>query len=223
MARETTLDNTPVSSRARVDGRSASTIGNVGRIGPDPIRFLVVLALAIGLAGCQTYNVQTDWDASIAFDGLQRFHFVEPPVIEGADPFADNSLLRKRVRFAVETVLEDRGFRLVESPDEADFLVTYAVILDDQVRVDGISSSAGGLRRRGIGVGHVYSTTNVRAYQESTLILDLLDPSSEELLWRGWGTGIVGTRSRDRRGEQMEQGVRAILEKFPPPSDSADD
>ena len=54
----------------------------------------VALALAIASMGCGTFNVQTDWDREVAFEELQRFHWVEPPEREDANPFADNTLLR---------------------------------------------------------------------------------------------------------------------------------
>ena len=93
--------------------------------------------------------------------------------------------------------------------------MTYSVILDELLRVDGVSSSVGGGFGRGTaGFGSVYSTANVRAYQESTLIIDVLEPTTEALIWRGWGMGIVRTRDRDRN--QLDEGVRAILDKFPP-------
>ncbi len=193
-----------------------------GLCGAPARLFPAILALSIALVGCQTYNVQTDWDPSIAFGRLQSFYFVDPPEIEGMDPFADNSLLRKRVRFAVETALTERGYRPASSRSQADFLVTFLVILDDRYQVSGASLDGRGFRRRGGHLGHSHSITDLYAYQESTLILDLLDPSTEELLWRGWGTGIVGTRSRDRGRERMEKGVRAILRAFPPQAPSAD-
>ena len=70
--------------------------------------------------------------------------------------------------------------------------------------------------------GSVYSTANVRNYQESTLILDLLRPADEALVWRGWGSGIVRTRDRDRGQALLEKGVRAILDEFPPEADGGD-
>ncbi len=180
-------------------------------------KMLLVLGVLLGLAGCRSFNVQHDWDPGVDFERFGRFHWVEPPEIDGADPFADNSLLRKRVRDAVETVLEGRGFRPVATIEEADFLITFAVLLEDRLRVDSVSSGLGyGYFHRRAGFGTLYGTSNVRNYQESTLVLDVLDPQSEELVWRGWGTGIVGTRDRDRQGKRMEEGVRAILERFPP-------
>lgn len=35
-------------------------------------------------------------------------------------------------------------------------------------------------------------------------------------MWRGWGTGMLTTRDRDRDPETLERGVRAILDAFPP-------
>ena len=175
-----------------------------------------MLVLCILLAGCRSFNVQTDWDSSARFDRLERFYFVEPPPIEGADPFADNTLLRKRVRYAVEKVLEERGYLSAETRDQADFLISYEVLLDRELRVDGVSSGAGGYYRSDPFFGAGVSTARVRSYQESTLVLDVKDPATEDLIWRGWGTGIVGTRDRDRGQERVEDGVRAILDRFPP-------
>ena len=41
-------------------------------------------------------------------------------------------------------------------------------------------------------------------------------------MWRGWGTGMLGTRDRVRSPEVLEEGVRAILERFPPQPDAED-
>ena len=183
------------------------------RIGRIPV--LIVLGLVLTTSGCRTFNVQTDWDGSVEFDNFERFYFLEPPQVEGADPFADNSLLRKRVRLAVEKVLDERGYRPAGSAEEADFVVTFAVLLEREIRADGVAAvGGGGYYRRG--GGFISASSSVRAYQESTLLLDLLEPTTDDLMWRGWGVGIVGTRDRDRGAKRIEKGVRAILKKFPP-------
>ena len=184
---------------------------------------LALLALGMLLVGCRTFNVQTDWDPAAPFEQLSRFHFVEPVPVEGADPFADNTLLRKRVRYAVEKVLEERGYLKAETREEADFLISYEVLLDRELRVDGVTSRAGGYYRSDPFFGAGVSTATVRSYQESTLVLDVKDPATEDLIWRGWGTGIVGTRDRDRGQERIEDGVRAILDRFPPEGSSSRD
>ncbi|HEB90097.1 MAG TPA: DUF4136 domain-containing protein [Deltaproteobacteria bacterium] len=188
------------------------SMGRVVRVG-------IVAGLLLGLAGCQGFNVRTDWDPTVPFSSFRTYFWVEPPRAEQADPFADNGLLRKRVRYAIENELARRGFEAVDEKEKADFLVTYSVILEERLKVDSYTSSLGrGGYRDYYGFGSAFTTSNVRAYQESTLIIDFLDPETGDLVWRGWGTRILGTRDRDRGQERLEKGVRAILEKFPPES-----
>ena len=178
---------------------------------------LVVLGLFLSLVfGCISMRVRTDWDPDMSFTDLERFVWLEPPSAEGASPFADNSLLRKRLRVALHDALALRGYRKVESVEEADFVVTYSVILEDQIRVDGTYYGGyGSYRRHGFGHAH-YSNRYVRNFQESTLILDLLDPESEDLIWRGWSNGVVATRDRSPNEKRLNKGVRRILDLFPP-------
>lgn len=180
-------------------------------------RLLSVMVLTVGLLGCQSFNVRTDWDPETSFDVFQRYFWVEPPEIEGTSPFADNTLLRKRVRFTLETKLAERGFEQTPERDDADFLVSYSVILEERLKVNGYSAGGGGYYggRYG-GFGAIHSTTSIRNYQESTLIIDFLNPENEDLVWRGWASGIVRTRDRNAGHDRLEKGVAAILEKFPP-------
>ncbi|MFK7894381.1 MAG: DUF4136 domain-containing protein [Myxococcota bacterium] len=191
-----------------------------GRV-PAGMMLLVLVGL---IAGCRTYNVRSDWDPAISFERLQRFYWQEPPVREDADPFEDNTLMRKRVRFSIETALSERGYRAVEEPSDADFFVTYDVVLDDRLRVDGVNSGFGGFgigqrgRRGRFGLyGGGANQTSVREYQESVLLIDFLNPADETLVWRGWGTGIVQTRDRERGQDRLDDGVAKILAEFPPP------
>lgn len=179
------------------------------------LRIVLVVGAVMLLAGCARFNVRSDWDASASFDNMQSFEWLEPPIFEGANPFADNSLMRKRVRLALENALAARGFRQVGAGQGADFIVTWAVTLEERLRVqDGIGVGVRG--SYGYGYGSIYSGPSVRDYQESTLVIDFLDPATRELIWRGWGTGIVGTRDRDRGDRKMAAGVKAILATFPP-------
>lgn len=185
-----------------------------------PLTAILLLMLSpLLLTACRTYNVRSDWDDTVSFEGYQRYLWLEPPAAEGADPFADNTLLRKRIRTAVEANLTARGFKAVEDPTEADFLVTYGVVLDEKLKVNGGGATIGGAYGYGRwpgGFGGYYGGANVSDYQEATLILDFLQPESKELVWRGWGSGFIQTRDRDRGRERFEAGIKAVLDAFPP-------
>jgi len=177
------------------------------------------ILLLLVLAGCQSFSVRSDWDEAVAFDALQSYAWLEPPDAEGADPFADNTLLRKRVRTAIEANLTGRGFRAVANPADADFLVTWGVLLDERLRVNGGGAVYGGLGygRWPYGFGGAYGgPVDVRDYQEATLFIDFLNPENEDLLWRGWGSGFLQTRDRDRSRARFEAGIKAVLDAYPP-------
>ena len=49
-----------------------------------------------------------------------------------------------------------------------------------------------------------------------TLVVDVMDPTSNELIWRGWAEGALLDREVARSQEQVDDVVASILEKFPP-------
>ena len=55
---------------------------------------------------------------------------------------------------------------------------------------------------------------NVRQYTEGTLILDFIDPGSDQLVWRGWYSDAVGEGEISEK--KINTAVKHILEKFPP-------
>jgi hypothetical protein len=179
-------------------------------------RCLVVVALAFAWVGCQSFKVRSDWDPAVPFSSFGRYVWVEPPAREEANPFADNTLLRGRVRAAVEDALSRRGFRSQESRAGAHFLVTYHVVLEEQFEFDTLPFSSGYYHRRHHAFGAFHSIPRAVAFQESSLVIDFLDPRTDDLVWRGWASGILGTRDRIRSLDVLDRGVEAILNAFPP-------
>ena len=59
--------------------------------------------------------------------------------------------------------------------------------------------------------------TYVREYDEGTLIIDIVDAGSNELVWRGAAQGEVNLAASPQEREQRAQdAVQRILEDFPP-------
>ena len=65
--------------------------------------------------------------------------------------------------------------------------------------------------------GSGYTDARVFEYDEGSLIIDLLDPTSRRIMWRGV---IQAELSRDSTPEErtarIDAAVRKILTKFPP-------
>ena len=188
---------------------------------------LALLALAGAAAlslACATVRVSTDYDDSVDFTSLETYAWLDPPMREASreeggqsgDPFTQNTLVDKRVRDEVDGWLAAHGYRQARSADEPiDFLVRWDLV-SQQVTGDSPVFVTGGFGRYGygygVGSGIGYSPPNT--YQEGTLILDVIAPESQQLLWRGSGTSQA--RDPHMKPERLRKSVNAILERFPP-------
>ncbi len=171
----------------------------------------------VALTGC-AMKVRSDFDHDAVFSYYNTFGWLEPPARASEEanadpeaPFERNSLLDKRVRTAVNTYLEARGFKYADKA-ESDFLLNYHVRFKDKLYGSGTDFGYfGRYYRGGFGSGFNYS---VRQYQQGTIILDIVDREKDQLVWRGWAV----TRSTDGNFDEAEisRAVELILERFPP-------
>ena len=186
-------------------------------------RFAVTLALLASLnVGCSTMEVQVDYDPESDFSGLKTYDWIPGPRKPTGDPrIDDNTILERRIRRAVESELNAKGFQ--KSSESADFWLAYHVTLDKHQSVTTLNSYHGygpgwgwnyraepwASRRRGQAV--------VFEYEAGTLLLDVVDPDGRDLLWRGSATDEVNfSATPAAREEQINEAVRRMLAKFPP-------
>ena len=185
-------------------------------------RLALVSAAALALA-CASVHVSTDYDEGYDFARLSTFAWIDPPLREqaradqapDADPFTHNTLLDKRVRDEVEAWLTAHGYRAAREGESADFLLRYDLVSRDVTRDSPVFVSGGfGNYGYGWGSGVGYGYSHSTDYQEGTLILDVIDPATQRIAWRGSGTSDA--RDPHMKPERLHKSVTAILERFPP-------
>ena len=182
-------------------------------------RLLGAVALLGVLANlaCAPFRVKVDYDPDVDFTALRSYAWLARAEPSEANPFADNPLLRKRVREAVEQNLVSRGY-VVASQGAADFQMTFHVTLEDRTVAYGPTGWSYGHSRHSYGYGG--SSISSQSFQQGTLILDAVNADGTQLLWRGWVSGAVPTSDTDR--ERVALAVREILARFPPSPSSVD-
>lgn len=180
---------------------------------PVAIAALTVLALA----GCSTLRVGTDHDpqAVPAMAGWTTYQWLPEP--EGDDPVLHNEMLRVRVHGAVNDALAAKGFRRVNDGDP-DFRVGWHASVKGKTSVSTVNNYYGyGYASFGTGGGSEYADTYVHEYEEGTLILDIVNAGTEQLVWRGRAQAEVSlsddVETRERR---IRKAVRKMFEDFPP-------
>ena len=195
------------------------------------MKAVFVAIMAMLLAACSGLPVSTDYAPDVDFSGLKTYAWLAPPVkAVSSDPEADNDLVRQRIISAVDGQLQARGFVLVDAESEADMLVTYHNGLEDKVSVDnfggwhthfGYYPCYHCYHRPGFSYfGDPYFFHDdvwVRNYTENTLIVDIVDPASRSLIWRGISKRSQPTlNTPEERRLYIVETVSAILGKFPP-------
>ncbi|MFH1567033.1 MAG: DUF4136 domain-containing protein [Gemmatimonadota bacterium] len=166
---------------------------------------LAMLGAAL-LAGCVPMTVQHDYDPDVDFS---RYHsFTWMPVAENAETARTNlsgPFVDKRVKKALVEALAAKGYGKVD--DGADFLVAYHLSYKRRTDVSAVR----------YGYWGPSYPVDVNQYKEGTLVLDLVDPQTQQLIWRGWSISALqpGADPREEQ-ESIDMAVREILKRFPP-------
>jgi hypothetical protein len=125
--------------------------------------------------------------------------------------------LAERVENAVNSELGARGYRQIDT-EAADFKVGWHASVEGQVDVSTVNNYYGyGGSAWGAGGGNAYTDTYVREYKQGTLILDVVDARTDELVWRGTAQAEVSmSDDSEKRERRIQLAVEKLLRDFPP-------
>jgi hypothetical protein len=158
-----------------------------------------------GMASAQ--QVKTDYDRSANFALYKTYSWEH---IETKDP-----LNVDRIKHAVNAVLAARGWRLVGSG--ADVAVVAMEITRDKQTLDTFYDGFGGgwgWRRFG-GGGFGEATTTTDTYKVGTVVVDLFDTKTKQLIWRGAASDTLSDNS-DKNIKNLNESVDKLFKHFPP-------
>jgi hypothetical protein len=167
------------------------------------------------MAGCAV----TDMDQSANFSQYQTYAWGESKV-DVSNPIYDSDLINKKIRATVENEFAKRGIR--KNDADPDFVVSYHTYTEEKERVSGGYPYYGspfypfGFYPFAFRWGYLYPWTSPQIkteYTEGTLIIDIKDHQTEELVWRGSVSGSVDDVAGIRK--QIEKGIKAIMKKYP--------
>lgn len=175
---------------------------------------LLLLALAL-TAGCAMAPPH-EFDDTANFTNLKTFQWLEPKYgddgVSVSHPVLESPLLGGRVESAATASLQAKGYRAVE--EDPDFYVTFHTAEgESQQRSSTYVQLGYGRYSPHFGSGVLLDLTP-RNFQEGTLIIDIIDGDTEELIWRGWQDAYLTQRNFD--SESIKKAVDYIFTAFPP-------
>jgi len=178
-----------------------------------PGLFLTSLLLT---ASAFAQNVNYNFDTKADFTKYKTYHWEKHPQSMDLDP-----LIVSQLGAALDTAFAAKGFTRVDS-NVSDLVVVYQLAVKTEKELTTYSSgfSTGPYWGGGWygGGGTSYSTTSVNTIQIGTLALDIYDPATNQLIWRGLATKTLDTGAKPgKRQRNMAKAAEKLLKNFPPP------
>jgi len=179
---------------------------------------IAVAALVAWAGSCAPgIRVQTivSPDAGLGLRHMFRILPVPAPSGGGSltagDPMRVNSITNRALRDALVQGFERRGY--VQRDSHPDFAVAYYVSTREHLDVTYWDYGYPWWPRWR-GRGHGWSGWTVTRYTEGTVIVDVVDPESRELLWRGRAVAAISPNV-EQYADDLRRTVAALLERFP--------
>lgn len=178
------------------------------------VRILAAVAACVLLAGCSQYDINYDYDVDSNFSAYRTYSWIPQTINEGGTSAStavqSNTLLDKRITSAVDTAMKAKGFTVDDQNPE--ILVVYHTGMQDKVDV-----TDWGYTYSGSYWGWAGNDVDVYNYTQGTLLIDLVDAKTKQLVWRGSATGVVEPgNSPEKIQENIDNVVTQIFANYPP-------
>jgi hypothetical protein len=172
------------------------------------VAFLLIgLVLFAGKVSAQ--QVKTDYDHGANFAQYKTYSWEQ---VKTNDPLDVD-----RIKSAVNAALAAKGWTLVDSRGDVS-IVAMEITRNQQTLntfYDGFGGGWGWRRFGGGGFGE--ATTTTETYKVGTVVVDLFDTKTKQLIWRGSESDTLSNNS-DKNIKNLDKGVEKMFKKFPPGS-----
>lgn len=150
-------------------------------------------------------QVKTDYDRSANFSRYKTYSWEKVQT--------QDQLWVDRIKEAVNAALTAKGLSPVESGGDI-AIVAMETTHNQRTLNTFYDGFGGGWRWRGFG-GMGTATTTVDNYKVGTLVVDLFDPQTKTLIWRGSASDTLSDKS-DKNIKNLDKGVQKMFDHFPP-------
>ncbi|BCA52967.1 hypothetical protein W02_01070 [Nitrospira sp. KM1] len=170
-----------------------------------------ICPLIFAVTACGAPKIGYDYDHTANFRGYRTFEWGPEQQQVSGDARIDNTLLDTRIRTAVADELRAKGFSIPIN-GEPDFYVAYHAGLKDMMKGASTQNYIGDMSHG------TYTTINdIQAYKEGTLLIDIVDAGSKQLVWQGSALAEVSPgMTPEERDKRIHYIIHGMLEHFPP-------
>ncbi len=169
--------------------------------------FVLIGMMFLFAAKSSAQQVKTDYDRSANFGQYKTYSWAQVKTKDALDV--------DRIKTAVNAALAAKGWTQVDSGGDVS-IVAMEITRNQQTLntfYDGFGGGWGWRRFGGGGFGE--ATTTTETYKVGTLVVDLFDAKTKQLIWRGTSSDTLSNNS-DKNIKNLDKGADKMFKHFPP-------
>ncbi len=167
---------------------------------------LVFFVLALVSTSSYAQKVNYDWDKDVDFTPFRTYKWVD---LDSGKAAVETT--HKRIISNIDGQLQAKSFKKLAA-DPVDVYVTYQIVREHQGQI--VSFNPDGQWQPGPGMTGEVSKPTAGNKLKGALVVDVYDPKSKKLIWRGIVAGEF--ESRQAANYQIDKGLAKLFMNFPP-------
>lgn len=172
-----------------------------------------MLLLAVAAAACSSVKVQTEYDQATNFKTYKTYAWIPRPAPNAEQPAAARDpRIREAVVGGIDGALTSKGLTKVEPDQSPDMLIAVYGWAENRLDVRSYGY-AYGPSPYGFYPTLATGGVDVHQYRDGTLIIDLVDGSNKQLIWRGTATDSFDPGNE---AKSAAKAVAATMKEYPP-------
>ena len=164
------------------------------------------IALAVALLACgMTWAQDVKYNFMPGTD-FSKYHSYKWVTIEGGSH--PNQIVDQEIKQAVDSQLAAKGLTKTDN-DKADLYIGYQIAVDQEKQWNAFGM--GGARWGGMASATSSTISN------GTLVLDLYDPTTKQLVWTGNATKTLDpSGNQEKNQKNLDKAMAKLLKNYPP-------
>ena len=178
---------------------------------------LLSAALVVLICSCATGSTaRVEYDSELDFSSYGKFAWrSENPMTVSKSVSEPKESLQRRIMASIRQRLESAGYEIVESVEQADFLLAFTVGSREISAGEKAVSTSAETAGRGGWATAIHGGANAD-YAQGMLAIEISDATQLRSVWRGMHGMNILQADEDYLNTLIDRAVDNILSNFPP-------
>jgi Domain of unknown function (DUF4136) len=171
--------------------------------------FVLIGMMLLSAGKLSAQQVKTDFDRGTNFGQYKTYSWEQVKTKDALDV--------DRIKAAVNAALAAKGWTQLDSGGDVSIMAVEITRNQQTLNTfyDGFGGGWGWRRFGGGGFGEATTTTDT--YKVGTVVVDLFDTKTKQLIWRGSASDTLSNNS-DKNIKNLDKSVEKMFKNFPPGS-----